>query len=137
VCGPAPLLGYRPIRVRVKSLYICNPFSMQYIKQLGFFHSGLLSACQVDQSLVFVKPPHHSLESIHFSKVMELIPPQIYTACMEEAGLLSAVKLTACLLCTEMEIRYSWQMAARLPWVGTNPRQPNMPSVGSWHITEQ
>jgi hypothetical protein len=31
----APQLGYRPIRVRVKSLYICNPFSMQYIKTVG------------------------------------------------------------------------------------------------------
>jgi hypothetical protein len=25
VCGPAPLMGYRPIRVRVESLYICTP----------------------------------------------------------------------------------------------------------------
>jgi hypothetical protein len=25
VCGPAPLLGCRPIRVRVESLYICTP----------------------------------------------------------------------------------------------------------------
>jgi hypothetical protein len=30
VCGPAPLLGCRPIRVRVESIY-CNPFSIQYI----------------------------------------------------------------------------------------------------------
>jgi hypothetical protein len=36
VCGPAPLLGCRPIRVRVES---SNPFSMQY-NHNSLFYNG-------------------------------------------------------------------------------------------------
>jgi hypothetical protein len=35
VCGSAPQLGCRPIRVRVESIY-CNSFSMQYNHPLSY-----------------------------------------------------------------------------------------------------
>jgi hypothetical protein len=36
VCGPAPLLGCRPIRVRVESLYM-YPISYQYTGNSHFY----------------------------------------------------------------------------------------------------
>jgi hypothetical protein len=36
VWGPAPLLGCRPISVRVLSLYICTPSPLQSIKHFTF-----------------------------------------------------------------------------------------------------
>jgi hypothetical protein len=40
----APLLGYRPIRVRIESIY-CNPFSMQYNNHFTLLQLGCRAFC--------------------------------------------------------------------------------------------
>jgi hypothetical protein len=52
VCGPAPLLGCRPIRVRVESLYICVP----HLLSIQHFHTSTWYQTR----LGFLPPPTHS-----------------------------------------------------------------------------
>jgi hypothetical protein len=86
VCGPAPLLGCRPIRVRVESLYM-YPISYQYTEFIllqfyeilyypPFVCSELTYDCfELSQSKKLVKNPGSSPSVTAYTVVSIDLPP--------------------------------------------------------------